>query len=97
MGSGRLWLRSATDTGRWAQTTAPCGTIPESDRIVNTPKLERITGCTPGQPASTLKYFEPLTMNMGPCSGWTAGNPKNRCKPYPWYVLPLARYYAGMF
>ena len=76
--------------------------VSELDRIINTPKLlKRITGCTPGQFAFKLKYFEPLAMEDGPLfrgDGLRASDQGNRCKLYPRHVLLLAliRYYAGM-
>ena len=76
--------------------------VSELDRIINTPKLlKRITGCTPGQFAFKLKWFEPLAMEHGPLfrgDGLRAGDQGNRCKLYPRHVLLLAliRYYTGM-
>ena len=76
--------------------------VSELDRIINTPKLlKRITGCTPGQFAFKLKYFEPLAMECGPLfrgDVLRASDPGNRCKLYPRHVLLLAlvRYYTGM-
>lgn len=72
------------------------------DRIIETPKLlKSSTGCTPGQFAFKLKWFEPLAMKYGPLfrgDGQRANNPRNRCKMYPRHVLLLAliRYYTRM-
>ena len=76
--------------------------VSELDRIINTPKLlKRITGCTPGQFAFKLKWFEPLATECGPLfrgDGLRASDPGNRCKLYPRHILLLAliRYYTGM-